>query len=369
MKKVFILVGEASGDLHASNLIREINEIAPSTEWQGWGGDLMQKEGVEIKNHIRNLSFMGFLEVLMNIRTILRNFKKCKSQILDFKPDVLLLVDYPGFNLRMAKWAREQGISVTYYISPQIWAWKASRIKIIKETVDKMYCILPFEKLYYDKEGFKVSYFGHPLIDAKQNYERLVKENPSSDQRRVIAVLPGSREQEIKRKLGIMLRAVRKFKDFTPVVACAPNLPSSFYDVYRSKFPSVEFVYGKTYDLLSIAEFAIVTSGTATLETAIFKVPQVICYKSSYISYWIARMLVNIKYISLVNLIMDKEIVVELIQKNVSKTRIQDEISKLISDQEYKHVMLNSYDKMLQLLGSEGCSKKIAQDLIHHYKK
>ena len=368
MKRVFILVGEASGDLHASNLIREINAISPNVKWQGWGGDLMKQEGVELKNHIRNLSFMGFLEVLLNIRTILKNFKKCKTQIQEFKPDVLLLVDYPGFNLRMAKWAKQQGISVTYYISPQIWAWKASRIEIIKETVDKMYCILPFEKLYYEKEGFQVSYFGHPLIDAKQNYEHQIKDKPSVVNKGVIAILPGSREQEIKRKLSTMLLAVQSFENFKPIVACAPNLPSSFYDVYREKFPMVQFVYGKTYDLLSIAEFAIVTSGTATLETAIFKVPQVICYKSSYISYWIARSLVNIKYISLVNLIMDKEIVVELIQKNVTETRIKEEMTKLIFDQEFKQRMLNNYISMLTLLGNEGCSKKIARDLIHHYK-
>ena len=271
------------------------------------------------------------MEVLLNIRTILNNFKLCKQHIEAFNPDVLLLVDYPGFNLRMAKWAKERGISVVYYISPQIWAWKASRIKIIKETVDRMYCILPFEKEYYQSQGLSVSYFGHPLIDAKRNYESHKSEKISTT-KPVIAVLPGSREQEIIRKLDIMLSSMVNYDDFQIVVACAPNLPTSFYDKYRSQYSFAEFVSGQTYDILSIADFAVVTSGTATLETAIFKVPQVVCYKSSYLSYRIAKWLVNIKFISLVNLIMDKEIVVELIQKEVSIKNIQRELDALIFD-------------------------------------
>jgi lipid-A-disaccharide synthase len=277
-------------------------------------------------------------------------------------------VDYPGFNLRMAKWAKERGISVVYYISPQIWAWKASRIKAIKETVDKMYCILPFEKEYYQKQGLSVSYFGHPLIDAKRNYESLKSEKISTS-KSVIAILPGSREQEINRKLDIMLLSMVNYDNFQIVVACAPNLPSSFYDNYRSKYSFAEFVSGQTYDILSIADFAVVTSGTATLETAIFKVPQVVCYKSSYLSYRIAKWLVNIKFISLVNLIMDKEIVVELIQKEVSVKNIQKELDALVFDNSNRERMLNDYNKMLELLGDEGCSKKIAQDLIGYYSK
>jgi lipid-A-disaccharide synthase len=328
----------------------------------------MSQQGVELKKHIRDLSFMGFLEVLLNIRTILNNFKLCKQHIEAFNPDVLLLVDYPGFNLRMAKWAKERGISVVYYISPQIWAWKASRIKAIKETVDKMYCILPFEKEYYQKQGLSVSYFGHPLIDAKRNYESL-KSEKNSTSKSVIAILPGSREQEINRKLDIMLLSMVNYNNFQIVVACAPNLPSSFYDNYRSKYSFAEFVSGQTYDILSIADFAVVTSGTATLETAIFKVPQVVCYKSSYLSYRIAKWLVNIKFISLVNLIMDKEIVVELIQKEVSVKNIQKELDALVFDNSNRERMLNDYNKMLELLGDEGCSKKIAQDLIGYYSK
>ena len=368
MKKVFILVGEASGDLHACNLVKEMNLAKPSLEWEGWGGDLLKKQGVNLKNHIRNLSFMGFLEVIMNIRTILNNFKLCKEQIESFQPDMLLLVDYPGFNLRMAKWAKSKGIPVTYYISPQIWAWKASRIKVIKETVDKMYCILPFEKAYYKKEGFDVSYFGHPLIDAKQNYENQNKTIPVKT-KGVIAILPGSREQEVKRKLTVMLDAAFKYKEFKTVVACAPNLPSSFYSKYKKDYPFAEFVSGKTYDLLSSADFAIVTSGTATLETAIFKVPQVVCYRSSYLSYKIAKFLVNIRFISLVNLIMDREVVVELIQSNVSKGKIQKELDRLIYDSSYRETLLKAYDEMIDLLGNEGCSKKIARDLLGFYSK
>ena len=366
MKKVFILVGEASGDLHASNLVKEMNLLQPDLKWQGWGGDLLQKQGVQLRNHIGNLSFMGFLEVILNIRTILNNFKLCKEQIENFQPDILLLVDYPGFNLRMAKWAKSKGIPVTYYISPQIWAWKASRIKVIKETVDKMYCILPFEKDYYAKEGFDVSYFGHPLIDAKQNYEKK-KESILVKNKSIIAILPGSREQEVKRKLEVMLDASSKYTDFKIVVACASNLPSSFYDQYRKDYPFAEFVFGKTYDLLSIADFAIVTSGTATLETAIFRVPQVVCYKSSYLSYKIAKSLVNIRFISLVNLIMNREVVVELIQSNVSKNKIQKELDRLIYNDSHRESLLETYGEMIDLLGNEGCSKKIAQDLLGFY--
>ena len=368
MKKVFILVGEASGDLHASNLVKEMNMLDPSLKWEGWGGDLLEKQGVQLRNHIRNLSFMGFLEVILNIRTILNNFKLCKKQIEDFQPDMLLLVDYPGFNLRMAKWAKSKGISVTYYISPQIWAWKASRIKLIKETVDKMYCILPFEKPYYEKAGFDVSYFGHPLIDAKQNYEDQ-KESTSAKNKAVIAILPGSREQEVKRKLNVMLKASEKYTEFNIIVACAPNLPATFYAQYRQDYPFAEFVFGKTYDLLSIADFAIVTSGTATLETAIFRVPQVVCYKSSYLSYKIAKSLVNIRFISLVNLIMDREVVVELIQGDVSKNKIQKELDQLIYNDSYRYNLLKAYDDMITLLGNEGCSKKIARDLIGFYSR
>lgn len=368
MKKVFILVGEASGDLHASNLVKEMNILDPSLKWEGWGGDLLERQGVLLRNHIRNLSFMGFLEVILNIRTILNNFKLCKKQIENFQPDMLLLVDYPGFNLRMAKWAKSKGISVTYYVSPQIWAWKASRIKLIKETVDKMYCILPFEKPYYEKEGFEVSYFGHPLIDAKQNYENQ-KESDTAKNKPVLALLPGSREQEVKRKLAIMLKAAVKYTEFNTVVACAPNLPSSFYAQYKKDYPFAEFVSGKTYDLLSIADFAIVTSGTATLETAIFRVPQVVCYKSSYLSYKIAKSLVNIRFISLVNLIMDKEVVVELIQGDVSKNKIQKELDRLIYNDSDRHDLMKAYDEMIALLGNEGCSKKIARDLLGFYSR
>ena len=366
MNKVFILVGEASGDLHASNLVKEMNSAKPSLEWEGWGGDLLQKQGVNLKNHIKNLSFMGFLEVILNIRTILNNFNLCKEQIESFQPDMLILVDYPGFNLRMAKWAKSKGISVTYYISPQIWAWRASRIKVIKETVDKMYCILPFEKAYYEKEAFSVSYFGHPLIDEIQNYLNENKTIPVKT-KDVIAILPGSREQEVKRTLAVMLEAAVKYTEFKTVVACSSNLPSSFYSQYKKDYPFAEFVSGKTYELLSIADFAIVTSGTATLETAIFKVPQVVCYRSSFLSYKIAKFLVNIRFISLVNLIMDREVVVELIQGKVSKKAIQRELDLLMYNDSCRQSLLKDYEELIVLLGNEGCSKKIARDLLGFY--
>ena len=317
--KYYLIAGEASGDLHGSNLIRQIKLRDPEAEFRGWGGDLMEEQGTELVKHYRDLAFMGFIEVVMNLSTILRNIKLCKKDLIDYQPDALILIDYPGFNLRIAEFAKKSGIRVFYYISPQVWAWKASRVKLIRRVVEKMFVILPFEADFYKKYDYEVEFVGHPLLDAIADYES-TKQAPEEfklenelDDRPIVAVLPGSRKQEISRMLPVMLEVRTHFPNHQFVVAGAPSQPKSFYDQWLAG-TDVKLLQARTYDLLQQAKAALVTSGTATLETALFKVPEVVCYSGSAISYQIARRLVSIKYISLVNLIMDQEIVRELIQ-------------------------------------------------------
>ena len=365
-KRIFVISGEASGDLHAANLIHEMNLIEKNIEFLGWGGDRMKKEGVIIKKHISELAFMGFKEVVLNLGTILRNFKHCKSQILEFEPDFLILVDYPGFNLRIAKWAKKEGIPVAYYISPQIWAWKQSRIYQIKQNVSKMYTILPFEPIFYRKFDVEVEYCGHPLLDEIKRFNEL-EENKLKSEKPILAVLPGSRKQEIERKLPIMLEAAKHFPNFETIVACAPNLPISYYLKYASN--GVRFVENETYKLLNSSEMAIVTSGTATLETALFCVPQVVCYKSSRMSYLIARMLVKIKFISLVNLILDREVVRELIQNECNSEQIVNELKSISENSKKREKILSDYDQLIQLLGQNGSSKRVAEKIWCEFGK
>ena len=367
MKKLFIIAGEPSGDLHASNLVKEMRLLNDSLDIKGWGGELMRSQGVELKNHLKNLSFMGFLEVFMNLRKIRNNFKLCKNQLLEYKPDVILLVDYPGFNLRMAKWAKKKSFTVVYYISPQIWAWKESRINSIKANVDRMYCILPFEKAFYAKHDYEAHYMGHPLMDEIALFEKKNNVPLFKRGKPIISILPGSREQEIERKLDLMLSSVNKYKAFDIYVACAPNLDMSFFSRYKEKYDTVHFVSGQTYKLLMESDFAIVTSGTATLETSLFRVPQVVCYKSSFVSYFIAKRVVDIKFISLVNLIMNKKVVKELIQGDANISNIQRELDLLINDSDYRCKMLEGYDELITKIGKEGCSEKIARDLLEQY--
>lgn len=366
---VFILSGEASGDLHAANLVHAWKKNSEHYEFQAWGGDRLLAEGVELKKHIRELAFMGFIEVLQNLPTILRNFKLCKQQILDFQTDVLLLVDYPGFNLRMAKWAKSKGMKVIYYISPTVWAWKENRVHQIKRDVDRMYAILPFEPAFYRKFDIEVQYFGHPLLDEIERFQQLKKtELHLNSSKPILAILPGSRKQELKKKLPLMLKAAEAFKNSHQVViAGAPNLPVSFYAEFQLG-DHVTLIQNQTYQLLSQANLALVTSGTATLETALFRVPQVVCYKSSAVSYRIAKALVTIKFISLVNLIMDKEVVRELIQHDCQSDLMIDELNKLRDGQEARLEMLNAYEQLINLLGQNGCSDKMAMDLIQYLK-
>ncbi len=367
--KYYVIAGEASGDLHGSNLIRCIFQRDSEAEIRAWGGDLMEAQGAVVVKHYRDLAFMGFVEVAMNLRTILKNFKACESDILDFRPDVLILIDYPGFNLRMAKFAHENEIKVFYYISPQIWAWKQNRVKQIKAYVDEMFVILPFEKEFYKKFGVDVHFVGHPLIDAVDQFhqkfptrESFLSEN-GLDDRKIIALLPGSRKQEIGKMLPLMLEMAEEHPEHQFVIAGAPSQDHDYYLPFLKK-SNVKIIYGKTYSLLAFSHSALVTSGTATLETAIFKVPQVVCYRGSYISVAIARAVVKIKYISLVNLIMDREVVKELIQKDLTKKSLSKEFERISKPGTYREQILEEYVMLYEMLGGKGASDKTAELML-----
>lgn len=370
--KYYIISGEASGDLHGANLVKELKLKDSEFTARGWGGDKMEQEGVELVKHYRDLAFMGFIEVVANLRTILSNIKLCKQDILDYKPDVVILIDYPGFNLRIAKFLFEHNIKVFYYISPQVWAWKQSRVKTIKKVVDKMFVILPFEKPFYEKFDYKVDYVGHPLLDEVNRFkanviskEQFLKENKIPN-KPIIALLPGSRTQEIKKKLPVMLEMVSQFKDYQFIVAGAPSKDQSFYNEFL-KDSTVKLLENKTYQLLSHAHAALVTSGTATLETALFKVPQVVCYKASAVSYQIAKRLVKIDYISLANLIMDREVAKELIQGDLSHENLKNELAKVLNGAG-REKMLQEYNELATVLGNEGASERVAQLMISYLK-
>lgn len=358
--KYYIIAGEASGDLHASNLMRAIKQNDSNASFRCWGGELMEEQGAVLVKHYRDLAFMGFIEVIMNLRTIFKNIKTCKADIAEHQPDVVILVDYPGFNLRIAPFVKSLGIKVVYYISPQIWAWKQSRVHTIKKVVDRMLVILPFEKDFYKKFDMDVSFVGHPLVDATEAYEISEHLPTLAFDRPVIALLPGSRRQEIKVMLPYMIAVSKQFTDYQFVIAAAPNAEDGLYAGMEGS--DLKLVKNRTYDLLSMAHAALVTSGTATLETALFKVPQVVCYKGSAISYYIARMLVKIKYISLVNLIMDKEVVTELIQDKLTVKNIVAELAPLLEGKK-RQDMLGIYDELQTKLGGGGASQKAAQEI------
>jgi lipid-A-disaccharide synthase len=359
----YLIAGEASGDLHASNLMREIKRTDPAAEFRFRGGDLMQAQGGHLVKHYRELAFMGFAEVVANLRTILANIEQCKKDILAYKPDVVILVDYPGFNLRIAGFVKEHGFKVFYYISPAIWAWKQNRVHKIKRSVDRMFTILPFEQDFYKKFDFEVDFVGHPLLDAlEHSQEQTLILNTAKP---VIALLPGSRKQEISRMLPVMLEARKNFPEYHFVIAGAPAMPAAFYESLIGE-EEVQIVYGQTYNLLRRSFAALVTSGTATLETALFRVPQVVCYKAGAISYHIAKRLVKVKFISLVNLIMDREIVTELIQDDFNVNRLSSELKKITSNTENRERMLQHMDALRLNLGGPGASRRLAE-LMHHY--
>jgi lipid-A-disaccharide synthase len=359
--RYYIIAGEASGDLHGGNLVKELHRQDPSADIRCWGGDKMQAAGATLVKHYRDLAFMGFVEVLMHLRTILRNIDLCKKDILHYRPDVLVLIDYPGFNMRIAEWARQQGLKIVYYISPQVWAWKENRVKKIKRDVDKMLVILPFEVDFYNKWDYPVTFVGHPLIgvvaEEKQIPAKKIADKP------VIALLPGSRKQEIRIKLPIMLQMVRHFPQYQFVVAGAPAQPDSLYEELIGDQP-VMLVRNETYNLLKQCSAALVTSGTATLETALFGVPQVVCYRGNPISYWLATKLIKVKYISLVNLIMDKPVVTELIQHDLNEGRLKEELALLLGEGERKRQLLSDYDQLWHKLGDSPASEKAAAEII-----
>jgi len=362
--KYYIIAGEASGDLHAANLMKELKEVDATAEFRFWGGELMEAQGGTLVKHYRELAFMGFLEVVLNLSTILKNIKFCKKDIENYKPDVLIFIDYPGFNMRIAKWAKSLGYKTHYYISPQIWAWKENRIKEIKRDVDAMYVILPFEKEFYEKKhNFPVHFVGHPLIDAIADRPLIdpaeFKKVNGLDEKPIIALLPGSRKQEINVMLSVMLSIVDDFPEFQFVIAGAPNQEESYYRQFIEK-PNVKLLLNKTYDLLSVSHAALVTSGTATLETALYKIPQVVCYKGNRVSYEIAKRVIKLNYISLVNLILDKEVVTELIQTDFNKSKLKSELAKILDEYNRAILFLEYYD-LEKKLGGRGASKKTAE--------
>ena len=371
----YIIAGEASGDLHGSNLIKELQLLDSLASIRCWGGDKMQATGATLVKHYKHLAFMGFVEVIKNLRTIFKNLDYCKKDILAYKPDALILIDYPGFNLRIAEWAKQQGIKVIYYISPQVWAWKESRVKGIKKSVDKMLVILPFEKEFYKQLQYEVEYVGHPLVQVIDEFNNEYLNNASmyktsgfpNEGVNLIALLPGSRKQEIIKKLPIMLQVAKYFPDYHFVVAKAPGLDASFYNELLAPYKNVSSVVNKTYELLSQSKAALVTSGTATLETALFNVPEVICYKGNALSFQIARWLIKIKYICLVNLILDREVVKELIQEKLTVDNIKTELNKILFDVAKQQQLHKDYEDLKSLLGKGGNASANAAGSIYKY--
>ena len=365
--KYYVIAGEASGDLHASNLMREINRLDPAAEYRCWGGDLMEAQGGTIVKHYRDLAFMGFWEVATHLRIILKNISFCKQDILDYQPDIIIMVDYPGFNLRIAEWAKQQGFKIIYYISPQIWAWKTGRVHKIKRTCDHVMPILPFEKEFYARYGYTADYVGHPLLDAigadirDSEPVRNFRAINGLDDRPIIAILPGSRKQEITKILPVMLEIVDDFPEYQFVVSTVKWLPEKLYaDILRGH--NVKCALSQTYPLVLNAEVAVVTSGTATLETAILGTRQVVCYKTSGLSYQIAKAVAKdtIKYISLVNLVLDKPAVTELIQHDLTHLKLRAEVEKLLHDEATRQRISDDYRELLGRLGGRGASARAA---------
>ena len=375
--KYYIIAGEASGDLHGSNLIKELKKINPDSTFRCWGGDLMKNQCNELVMHYEEFSYMGFLEVIVNAKKILNYISLCKKDIESYKPDLIIYIDYPGFNMKIAKWAKRKNFTNHFYISPKVWVWRESRVKEIKKVIDKMYVILPFEEDFYkNKHNYNVDFVGHPLLDAiddqkEFNKQKFISENKLSS-KPIIALLPGSRNQEINKLLPVMLDVVSDFEDYQIIIAGAPNKNLDYYEkiikANESSNSSVKIICNKTYNILRVSSAAIVTSGTATLETALFKVPQVVCYKTSLISYLIGRLLIpNLKYISLVNIILDKKAVTELIQNNCNKKTLKIELEKILN-KNIKSSILKDYDVLYSKLGGKGASRKTAE-LMNKYLK
>ena len=360
--KYYLIAGEASGDLHGSYLMNALSEKDPQAEFRAWGGDLMEESGAVLVKHIKELAFMGFWEVITHLFTILNNIKSCKKDILDYQPDVILYIDYPGFNLRIAQWAKSQGFKNHYYISPQVWAWKENRVVKMKQCLDALYVILPFEKLFFEKKHqFPVDFVGHPLMDSipqRPVNKSFFEQHQLTSNQPLIALLPGSRMQEIKKILPLFILVSKQFPKHQFIIAGAPGLEIEQYKPFI-KNTDIKVVHGATYDLLQNSTAALVTSGTATLETALFEVPQMVCYRTSTISYWIGKRIVKLPFISLVNLILNKEVVKELIQKDCSLKNLSQELKRLLNSEEQKKIK-KEYHQLKILLGEGGASEKAA---------
>lgn len=363
--KYYLIAGEASGDLHGARLIEAIIKKDPNAQIRCWGGDLMQQAGGQLVKHYRDLAFMGFWEVITHLHTILQNLRFCKQDITTFQPDAIVYIDYPGFNLRIADWAKKKGYQNHYYISPQVWAWKPNRVKKMKQNLTALYTILPFEKNYFDKEHqYTVHYVGHPLLDSIKKEESPLQLPLPSHNKPIIALLPGSRKQEIQRMLPLFMTLIPQFQNYQFVIAGTSSLGEDFYRPWVDN-DTCQLVIGQTYALLRHAKAAVVTSGTATLETALFDVPQLVCYKTSTISYWIAKQLVKLEFISLVNLILEKEVVRELIQNDCHPKILQQALEQILSNNGRKTI-LAQYRSLQQLLDKGGASQKTAALIVNH---
>lgn len=377
--KYFLVAGEASGDLHASNLMAALKTSDPQAEFCFLGGDLMQAQGGKLVKHYKEMAFMGFIPVILNLRTILRNMKMCQQAIINYQPDVVILIDYPGFNLKIAEFVKKQtNIPVHYYISPKVWAWKEYRVKSFKKYVDEMLCILPFEVDFFKKHNYRVDYVGNPTVDAiaafrekskDDSREQFIQDN-NLETKPFIALLAGSRKQEIKDNLPAMLEVVTKFTDYQAVIAGAPGIDPDYYNAYIGN-SNCRIIFDQTYRLLSYSDAALVTSGTATLETSLFRVPQVVCYRMPMprIAHWAFKNILHTPYISLVNLIANQEVVKELFAKYFSRQNIEEEVNRLLNDKVYRNNMLEGYDRIIHMLGKAGASEKAAQIIISKLNK
>ncbi|MBW4890996.1 lipid-A-disaccharide synthase [Mucilaginibacter sp. HMF5004] len=369
--RYYLVAGEASGDLHGANLMKELKKLDTNTDFRYFGGDLMQAEGGELVKHYADMAFMGFVEVVANLNTVLSNLKFCKQDILSWAPDVLVLIDFPGFNLKIADFAKQKGIKVCYYISPKVWAWNQKRVLKIKRSVDHLFCILPFEVDFYHKWGMEVDYVGNPLLDAVAAFNpdiNFAHNNHLAD-KPIIALLPGSRKQEINYLLPDMLACAKQFPDYQFVIAGAPSFNADYYTRFFTDGQPVPIVFNATYNLLHQAKAAIVASGTATLETALFHVPQVVVYKGNAVTIGIARLLIRIGFISLVNLIMDRQIVKELIQGDFTTQTVEQELKLLLQDKTYRDTMLDNYTLLDERMGKPGASAKTASLIIKYALK
>jgi lipid-A-disaccharide synthase len=365
--KYYLIAGERSGDFHAAHLMRELKVQDPAAQFRYWGGDMMQEQGGELVHHYKDLAIMGFWEAATSILKMRGYLKECERDLLKYKPDVLILVDYAGFNLRVAKFAKEHGIKVFYYISPKIWAWNQGRVEKVKERVDKMFLILPFEKEFYQRFGYDADYTGNPTADAVAEFQpsdSFLERNGLSGSRPIIAVLPGSRKQEIEEMLHEMIAILPAFQEYQFVVAGVTNLERTYYQHFERN--GIKFIFDETFDLLSHAKAALVTSGTATLETALFDVPQIVCYRTSAITYAIGKAVIKVPYISLVNLIAGRQVVKELIQGEFNARNVMDELRHLLDDQQYMAQMKAGYAEIRAKLGQQQAARKAAELMVNY---